>query len=271
MNVTRCINNHYYDADKYSECPHCGAKSEKDQAEPENNKKSLFFPKKKKAESDSEMHSMTNNVNGRTIGIFDEDNSNKQDRTIGPILIDDSKENRRETDKDRKTNPVEPKPTKGIPAPHNELSLENNKKLIPNDSGKTVGFFSTGIVDNQNEGISEPVVGWLVCIKGNHFGESFNIVAGRNSVGRSGENKIVFSRDNTVSREKHAWITYEPKKREFFVQPGESSGLSYLNGDNIMESKKLSSHDELEFGDGKFIFIPLCGENFTWEDYITKE
>lgn len=23
MNLTRCEFNHYYDADKYSECPHC--------------------------------------------------------------------------------------------------------------------------------------------------------------------------------------------------------------------------------------------------------
>ena len=47
--------------------------------------------------------------------------------------------------------------------------------------GKTIGFFSMGTSAPQND--SEPVVGWLVCVKGKHFGESFQLAAGRNAVG----------------------------------------------------------------------------------------
>jgi len=82
---------------------------------------------------------------------------------------------------------------------------------------------------------------------------------------------INIARDDAVSRSKHAWLTYEPKKRNFYIQPGEGSGLTYLNGDNVMESKKLSAKDVLEFGNGQYMLIPLCGDDFTWEDYLDKE
>lgn len=140
------------------------------------------------------------------------------------------------------------------------------RNAVSNSDGKTVGFFSTG---DSSDGC-DPVVGWLVCVKGNHLGESFNIVSGRNSVGRGISNKIILSKDNTVSREKHAWITYEPKHRVFYVQPGESSGLTYLNGETLMESKQMAAKDMLEFGNGTYMLIPLCGEEFSWEEYIKE-
>ena len=147
------------------------------------------------------------------------------------------------------------------------------KKAVSGNEGKTVGFFSSGVKDSKDdiEVSNEPVVGWLVCIKGNHFGDSFNLYAGRNSVGRGETNKINISKDSAVSRNKHAWLTYEPKKRDFYIQPGEGSGLSYLNGETVMETKKLQAKDMLEFGNGLYILIPLCDETFTWEDYIGKE
>ena len=141
------------------------------------------------------------------------------------------------------------------------------KSVAANSGGKTTGIFFSGSQSNVEH---EPVVGWLVCVRGKHFGESFNISEGRNSIGRNETNKIVLAKDDSVSRVKHLWITYEPKKREFFVQPGEGSGLSYLNDDNIMESKKVAPYDKLELGKGLYILVPLCGDNFTWEDYINE-
>lgn len=143
--------------------------------------------------------------------------------------------------------------------------------------GKTVGVFSTGkenplsVASSAEDAPVDPVVGWLVCIKGKHFGESFHISAGKNSIGRSPENNIVLRKDNSVSRSKHALLVYEPKKRNFYLQPGDSSGLTYLNDEYITESKKMAPRDIIELGDSQFMFIPLCGESFTWEDYITKE
>ena len=154
-------------------------------------------------------------------------------------------------------------------------------ETVAKDEGKTFGFFSLN-KNSSNSGSedsgsgtpqptsvnSEPMVGWLVCIKGPHFGEAFNIYVGNNSIGRLSSNKIVIARDSHVSREKHAVITYEPKKREFLISPGASSGLTYLNDENIMTSAKLKAKDKIELGECVFLLIPLCGEDFSWEDYI---
>lgn len=149
------------------------------------------------------------------------------------------------------------------------------KKASASSEGKTMSYFSSMTDKTENSSqkavISDPVVGWLVSVSGNHFGESFQIGAGRNSIGRNDDNRIVLNKDNAISRSKHAIITYEPKKRNFYIQPGDSSGLTYLNDEYITEAKQLHSRDMIEIGDSKLIFIPLCGDEFTWEDFIIKE
>ena len=138
-----------------------------------------------------------------------------------------------------------------------------------------MSYFSaatSGSENNTKQDVpTDPVVGWLVCISGKHFGESFSIGAGKNSIGRNDDNRIVLYKDNKVSRTKHALITFEPKKRFFYLQPGDSSGLTYLNDDYIDESKKLKPKDIIELGDSKFLFVPLCDETFSWEEYLPKE
>lgn len=159
-----------------------------------------------------------------------------------------------------------------------ESSLrEAVKRASASSGGKTMSYFSAvagnaSVAENKSQASmqSEPVVGWLVCVKGYHFGECFSIFAGKNSIGRSFENRVVIADDSSISRAKHALIVYEPKKRDFYLQPGDSSGLTYLNDDYITESHKLSSHDMIELGDSKFMFIPLCDKTFSWEDFISK-
>jgi hypothetical protein len=71
-----------------------------------------------------------------------------------------------------------------------------------------------------------------------------------------------------ISGIRHASIAYEPKRRNFYLQPGEASGLTYLNDEYITVSRMLSSRDIIELGDSKLMFIPLCGEDFSWETYL---
>lgn len=142
------------------------------------------------------------------------------------------------------------------------------------NEGKTMSYFSSAVGPTSNQTqtrqVTEPVVGWLVCISGCYFGECFKIFAGKNSIGRSEENRIVIANDNSISRNKHALLVYEPKKRNFYIQPGDSSGLTYLNDDYITESQKMKARDIVELGDSKFMFVPLCGEDFSWEEHMPK-
>ena len=301
MNVTKCENGHFYDADKYAVCPHCGAKPLSDAAKPEDAKpeKPHRFWGKSPA-TNIEIAQVPDRTIGKTFGIFGDEHSADKSKSIGitETVINNRNDNLPftgivHTDKDDNANFVNADQNNADPgAEYAETNIETDKqgeqpsvgettnkssgladeirKVSADSQDKTVGFFHIAMPNEKGvkSTVSDPVVGWLVCVKGAHFGESFNIYVGRNSVGRSENNRIAITKENTISREKHAWITYEPKKREFFIQAGEGTGLAYLNGENVMESHQLNLKDKIEFGEGMFLLIPLCDRDFSWEDYM---
>ncbi|WP_028558696.1 FHA domain-containing protein [Paenibacillus pinihumi] len=114
------------------------------------------------------------------------------------------------------------------------------------------------------EGI-DPVTGWLVCVEGPQQGQDYRIMAEKNFIGRSEEMHIRILGDNTISRRNHAVIVYDPKKRNFYLLPGDASGLAYHNNEAIYAPVELAAYDVIELGRSKFIFIPLCGVHFEWE------
>lgn len=302
VRVTKCKNGHYYDSNKHPVCPHCGSTSilEGIVSEPTDKKKGMPLFKKKKSEipvydtptkkeveselvrkmvqpelevedvvcTDSSQVVMVEDV--VTEGMFMDDSCQLTDDEVTEAFFQD--------DFDDIEFIEEPKPNE---TEYLSKSLVDEIESVKADNNaKTIGFFSinTKEIDEprcekktSTDNVTEPVAGWLVCIGGKHLGKDFKIVTGRNSVGRNSSNYIHLENEESVSREKHAWIIYEPRKRQFFVQPGESSGLTYVNDDTVLESRQLNQGDILEFGDTKFIFMPLCCDNFSWNDYITKE
>ena len=143
-------------------------------------------------------------------------------------------------------------------------------KAAAADNGeRTIGIFSMGAAASAGAAqVSEPVVGWLVCIKGPHIGESFPLFAGRNSLGRGAENRIRLTKDQKVSREKCMEVIYEPKNREFFVRPAGGSEIIYVDGKMLSDMQKIESKEQIEIGAGLYILVALCGKDFSWEDYI---
>ena len=128
---------------------------------------------------------------------------------------------------------------------------------------------STNVSNNfeDEEEIKQPTVGWLVCIGGASKGKSYPIRENRNFIGRSPSMDIVIQGDNAVSREKHGIITYVPKQRLFIAQPGESRELFYVNDKVVLDNMELKPYDKLEIGKSLFLFVPLCGTKFSWDDY----
>ncbi len=115
-----------------------------------------------------------------------------------------------------------------------------------------------------------PVVGWLVCIKGSDYGMGFPLKAGKNFIGRSRDMDVVLAADQTVSRERHGIIIYEPHSRMFIAQPGESRELFYLNDEVVLNNEKLKAYDILAFGNSKLMLVPCCNEHFSWDE-LEKE
>ena len=110
----------------------------------------------------------------------------------------------------------------------------------------------------------DPVVGWLVCLDGPDRGRDFRLHGEKNFIGRAPHMDVCIPSDDTVSREKHGVVIFDPKKQVFWVLPGDSSGLVYLNGDIVHSPAQIKRDDLLEIGQTKLVLIPFCGEQYSW-------
>lgn len=239
------------------------------QTKPEDNKTASIYSE---AVSSQQVSDETKRI-GHTVSIYDIDKLSPNDMSAKNSAVDEFFND--EANEVTVENPVS-QDNRTVRTASNyvendkeEGDLLNAVKSAKGSSeGKTVGFFAMNNIstDVSKQSSADPVVGWLVALKGVHRGESFQIYSGRNSIGRNSDNKIVLSRDESVSRERHAWIIYEPRKRQFFVQPGESSGLVYVNGDNIMQSECVEAGAKIEIGGSELMLVALCNETFSWED-----
>ena len=117
---------------------------------------------------------------------------------------------------------------------------------------------------------AEPVVGWLVCLKGQYFGQSFNLKAGNNTIGRAMNMDIPLAQEPSVSRNKHCVVTFEPQSQTFYIQQGESSGLTYLNSAMVMAPTPMKAHDRIKLNQAEFFLVPFCTDKFRWEDRLNE-
>ena len=126
-------------------------------------------------------------------------------------------------------------------------------------AGKTVGMM-------QSQMGFDPVVGWLACVAGPSRGKSYTVRGGVNAIGRSERMDIVITGDLKISAENHAKISYSDKHNRFNLLPGEGRNIVYLNDEEVFTPMPLHAYDLIDFGETKLLFVPLCGEKFTWED-----
>lgn len=125
------------------------------------------------------------------------------------------------------------------------------------ENDKTIGLFFNA------EGV-QPVVGWLVCEDGPERGNSYKIVSGRNFIGRSHKSDIVIYDDQSISREKHCSVIFEPKTCNFYVMPSEQT-ITLLNGDTLTDAVCITDDDVISIGKSKFRMIPYCKKGREWD------
>lgn len=111
-----------------------------------------------------------------------------------------------------------------------------------------------------------PVVGWLVGIKGVCRGKDFRLHNERNYIGRK-EGLDVVLNDNKISREPAVQVVYDSRSRCFYIAPCDGSqNNSYLNDRLLMMTCELKAYDRLQLGECELVFVPLCGEYFSWDE-----
>jgi len=113
-------------------------------------------------------------------------------------------------------------------------------------------------------GKNDPVVGWLVCLEGPDRGRDFRLHSEKNFIGRSPTMDVCIGGDDTVSREKHGVVIFDPKKHSFWALSGDSSGLVYLNGEIVNSPTEMKRDDVIEVGQTKLVLIPFCDGKYSW-------
>lgn len=264
MKVIQCEKGHFYDSEKYEECPVC----------------IKMASKMKEATNKTEKIKSINDIDLSTL---------KECEEATEIITHDSSLNEPHT-----TKPADPIKVEQI--------VSNNSIVErPDDDGETqVSFWGTKTVESvaSNETISVPddaltqvlggfteheernfkpmkkrhngpVVGWLVAIDGPHQGQSFELYAKKNFIGRSDDNIVCLAMDKTVSRTSPLCVIFDNKKCEFIAMAGNSDQTAYINDQLVLQPIILKARDCVVLGNSSLLFIPfITSENDFESTYL---
>lgn len=283
MNLQKCENGHFYDADKFENCPHCKEAGEesvsikKESVEIEENKdKSKFgFRKRKKNEKikneiddkeennqkETQYLNIGTDCDNRTTFLHEDmENNNKSQKISQEFSKNVSQKLSQELSQQFSQAPKILEQEQLVEEKHSSLqaAYQATKDYDNLEDGKTVGYFSCGSV--------EPPVGFLICISGPDRGQYYELRSGNNFIGRAATMDVVIVNDKKVSRDKHANVLYDPKGRNYMLLSGEAKGLAYLKNELVLTPQKYSNNDIFQIGDTKLMLLSVCTNEFSWEE-----
>lgn len=297
MNKVKCANGHFYNADKYQLCPICGDES------------AVTLEKKvvsRAVDALSKTEPLLPNTGRRTCEpVSASDVSTNMDEVVPTELIlrEEALHHEEESPLTEEPRFEEAPPSKetphsgavrfpnetaikekSAPAEHTAAATAEKDRQSSYAGIRSSSSLSQAVAGTGSKDISalpktvsyydtddaDPPVGWVVCIKGPYLGRAFECKVGRNRFGRLPDYEICLLEDTTVTRESHAILIYEPTQKQFFLQAGTGDGLAYLNGKVLFTHEELHPYDRIALGNSEFVFLPLCGERFTWDEYIAK-
>lgn len=256
MEITRCPNGHYYDADKCPTCPVCAN---------ENGTQEFTLA----GESNSPLPPQpAPTVAGYTPTEPVKGGFNVDGASVSPQMMQTSAFN----GGDEKMGTIsETIPVTGANGQeHAKKGVDDYGQTMP--AGITPSDTNTQTAPGKNGYTSavptafNPVTGWLVCIEGASKGTDYRIRSQYNYIGRAKHMDICISGDEYISSEKAAILAYDDMERKFFIAPGMGHNLIRLNDKMVMGSEMLKAYDIITVGKTKLLFIPLCGEQFDWKN-----
>lgn len=162
-----------------------------------------------------------------------------------------------------------------IPPPQSPPRLMPDKTMPApgsrSEQNRSSGSKTRIIVDSNHSSAESfdgviPVVGWLVVINGKGCGCDLRIIPGMNHIGREKGEILLNFGDASISREKHARLAFDSDDNSFLLAHLEGRNLTKVNGKTIMDTYELTAYDHIRMGETDMIFVPLCGQNFSWND-----
>lgn len=245
MNVVKCSQGHFYDAEKFKVCPHCGVEEKE-----ERQVSRTIRTEETVALNETEIRAWETNLDANERSI-------SKSKSIKGGLFSKKKKSVQEDINDFDSAPITIKPsiriTENINEPDKGFSVEPSASIHP--------VHVTPKVEKKNRGCT---VGWVVVLTGDDKGVSYELTNGNNNIGSSDDMDIVIKGDETVASSKHANIVFEPNKKDFFIVPGDSKELVYIGENVVLMPTKLSEFDKILVGNTTLMFVPLCGEKFEW-------
>lgn len=114
-------------------------------------------------------------------------------------------------------------------------------------------------------------VGWLVVIEGPGTGDWFALESGLTHLGRGADQDVCLDfGDQSISRQSHAFITYDIARHSFKLCHGESRNRTRLNGEVVEHKAALSHGDRISIGKTTLRIAIFCDDQFSWAPIIDK-
>lgn len=118
--------------------------------------------------------------------------------------------------------------------------------------------------ENNLESVT-PVVGWLVCIEGIYFGESFALKTGRNLIEVSPDMPVLLSNSVQMISETAPCIIFDTQTQQFQLIPEPEQQNIYLNQNLLLSPEFLQDYDKIQTENNSYVFRSFCNANFKWE------
>lgn len=272
MKLERCNNGHFYDVDKFPQCPHCQQVSSYDTdatesiyVEPAQQKQQASVFPEQKAMSDAPtppyvaQSSPYDNYGREGDGMM----NNKQEEFNN--IVPGQNPVPQNIPASQRVGQVGGGLGEKVQNVSNSVPPSGMPGFMSGDDDVTVRFTYPA-----NDKKVDPVVGWLVCIRGTNLGQSFIVKNGKNFIGRDISMDIVIPNDRAISRNCHAVIIYDPRGNVFLVEPGTARELFYLDDELVLTPQILKDHQVITLGETDLMFVSFCNDKFTWADQLKK-
>ena len=277
-NIVVCPYHHFYDGDKYKECPECAkgkgpnADYQKSQIKiapvvSDDRQHTKKMPKDSEKNDRKEPRKPTNDDNP-TQFIWNKFKKKKKELTESKDDLNPKSENQQlvsDDSTDKNQSPIIPdedrKPNIEAESDRDTRDLQEVIKGadVDQDDVKTISVYGS---------LAKVPVGWLIAIEGNDLGTDYRIVDGKNLIGRDPNMNISIQKDKSVSRDTHTVILYDAEGHDFYLLPNEGKGTVHLNKQIALSPTKLHKGDKIKIGNTLLYFLPLCDEDFDWNDYV---